>query len=585
MNHKYTPARRVEIESINDNIYDAAAFASGHAASPPYDGPTAGAAALAKASAWIAEQPPAVSGEGGDNHTFATACALIRDHGLSFDDALAMMLRWNERCEPPWEESDIIKKLRGAMAYGSGEIGASDPIRDFADAPDITADLAVEDDKIDAPEGLMARLSRWFKVVDDNGALRVYRSVRDETLNRQVWRRYRRNDFLEVCQAQLMLPTVKCGEKANGDPRHVPAGQFWLDMYRKKETYSGITMMPECASERTPDGRLNIWRGFAVEEKPGSWGMLQELIYAVLCGWDQTSYDYIMRWMAKAVQMPWKPAGTALVFRGKKGAGKGTLGRAFFQLFGQHGMQVASRELLTGRFNAHLRDCVALFADEAFWAGDKAGEGVLKAFITEPALAYEGKGKDPEMGRNCLHVIMASNSDWVVPAGMDNERRFAVFDAEDDGRLRGSWNRLNAELGDGGLQAMLYDLRRIDISEFDVFAIPRTNALMEQKMHAMEPIAAWLLECAENEWSDFGEPLSGMYSAEEIYGSYLRSCDQKNARGVRSNEIMLGIALRKYIPGGVEKKRLMQNGQRKHFYMLADSDIVVRNLKKMLGAT
>ena len=29
---------------------------------------------------------------------------------------------------------------------------------------------------------------------------------------------------------------------------------------------------------------------------------------------------------------------------------------------------------------AHFRDCIALFADEAFWAGDKSGEGQLQAF-------------------------------------------------------------------------------------------------------------------------------------------------------------------------------------------------------------
>jgi len=32
---------------------------------------------------------------------------------------------------------------------------------------------------------------------------------------------------------------------------------------------------------------------------------------------------------------------------------------------------------LVGNFNAHLIDCVLLFADEAFWAGDKQGENTL----------------------------------------------------------------------------------------------------------------------------------------------------------------------------------------------------------------
>jgi hypothetical protein len=36
-----------------------------------------------------------------------------------------------------------------------------------------------------------------------------------------------------------------------------------------------------------------------------------------------------------------------------------------------------------------------LFADEAFWAGDRKGEGALKRMVTEPTLFIEQKGIDP----------------------------------------------------------------------------------------------------------------------------------------------------------------------------------------------
>ena len=38
---------------------------------------------------------------------------------------------------------------------------------------------------------------------------------------------------------------------------------------------------------------------------------------------------------------------------------------------------------LVGNFNAHLRDKLLVFADEAFWAGDKRAEDQLKAMVTE----------------------------------------------------------------------------------------------------------------------------------------------------------------------------------------------------------
>jgi hypothetical protein len=70
--------------------------------------------------------------------------------------------------------------------------------------------------------------------------------------------------------------------------------------------------------------------------------------------------------------------------RGKKGAGKGTLGNWMVRLLGQHGVHVSQGTHLTGKFNAHLRDAIFVFADEAFFAGDKANEGALTRIIHGP---------------------------------------------------------------------------------------------------------------------------------------------------------------------------------------------------------
>jgi Family of unknown function (DUF5906) len=97
------------------------------------------------------------------------------------------------------------------------------------------------------------------------------------------------------------------------------------------------------------------------------------------------------------------------------------------RIFGQHAVHISSADHLAGRFNAHLRDACLLFADESYWPGDKRAEGTLKRLITEPDLLIEPKGRDAVTARNMLHVMMASNEDWIVPAG-EHERRFAVFD-------------------------------------------------------------------------------------------------------------------------------------------------------------
>ncbi len=577
MNHKYVPFRPVEVEYIRDDLrYKIEDILS---ATTPTSKPRS--AAFLKGRAYLADLDPAVQGEHGDDATYRAACVLVRDLGLDEADSLELLREWNQKCIPPWTEGDLLKKIHGAENYAVGDRGAADPSIDFEEVAGLK-----EDDADFVTKSLTQKLTERFYVVNDNdGKVRIYEKTRDMGLSRDFWKSYRPQDFLEMCKYVMHLPLKKRGETKTGDPVYAPLGKIWLET-NGNQTFNGMTMMPECGDKRTPDGMLNMWTGFAFKPQAGSWVMLKNLIFESLCRWDASSYDYILKWMALAVQRPWEPAGTALVFRGKKGTGKGTLGRAFYKLFGQHGMHFASRDLLTGRFNAHLRDCVALFADEAFYAGDKAGESVLKAFITEPALVYEGKGKDPTMGRNCLHVIMASNLDWVVPAGMDNERRFAVFDVEDDDHGRVWWNRLYNELNNGGIEGMLHELMHINISEFDVRRVPQNSALSAQRVHGMDYMAAWLLDMAENGWKDFGGDFSefgsegGKHLVQDVYTSFLKYCDERNVREKRPSKISFGMLIKKYLPESFRKPIRDSSG---YHYILPDAEESTKHIRKMLG--
>jgi hypothetical protein len=137
------------------------------------------------------------------------------------------------------------------------------------------------------------------------------------------------------------------------------------------------------------------------------------------------------------------------VLRGEKGTGKGTVGQVLARIFRDHALHVVHSRHLTGHFNAHLVDTLFLFLDEAFWGGDKQGEGVLKALVTERSVMIEPKGFDPFAMPNRLKILMASNNDWVVPATAD-ERRYFVLDVSD--QKRGDlayFDRLHQALDEG----------------------------------------------------------------------------------------------------------------------------------------
>ena len=126
------------------------------------------------------------------------------------------------------------------------------------------------------------------------------------------------------------------------------------------------------------------------------------------------------------VQRPDEQGETAIVMRGVEGCGKGILARAIYRLLGQHALAISNAKHLVGNFNGHLRDCVFLFADEAFFAGDKQHVSVLKSIITEDTLTIEGS-TNAVQAPNYLHIMLASNELWVVPAGLQS-RRWLVTD-------------------------------------------------------------------------------------------------------------------------------------------------------------
>jgi len=112
--------------------------------------------------------------------------------------------------------------------------------------------------------------------------------------------------------------------------------------------------------------------------------------------------------------------------------------------------------------------------DEALWAGDKKGEGTLKALITEPTFQMEAKYRDPIMVENRLRIMVASNNDWAVPTGVGDRRWFVlnVADTYAGTKHRDYWTALYAEIENGGAAAMLHGLIAMDLSGFDVRAIP-----------------------------------------------------------------------------------------------------------------
>jgi hypothetical protein len=277
--------------------------------------------------------------------------------------------------------------------------------------------------------------------------------------------------------------------------KDIPLGVWWLRQSKRRQ-YDGLVFHPG-NNARVVEGKLNLWRGWAFQPRPGDWSKLRDHIWIVVASRRKEVFEYVMNWLAWCVQNPDQRAEVVLVMQGRRGTGKGTVANAMCKLFGQHSLQISSAEHLVGRFNGHLRDTVLLFADEAYWPGNKGAEGTIKRLVTEPTIFIEAKGRDGVEVPNLLHVMMASNEDWVVPAG-ERERRYFTLKVNDDKLQNHAWfKEINEQLEDGGYGAMLYDLLHHDLGDFHPRQLPKCNDLTSQQALSLGPLDSWWAELLE----------------------------------------------------------------------------------------
>lgn len=349
--------------------------------------------------------------------------------------------------------------------------------------------------------------------------------------------------------------------------KHVKsAGQLWLS-HPDRRSYDGVTFNPNGASE----GYYNLFQGFPVEPVRGDCGLYLDHIYNNICkGYDEL-YDY-------AIQNPGRRPGVALVIRGKQGVGKGVFVNEFARLFGPHAIQVTQSSHLVGNFNAHLRDKLLVFADEAFWAGDKRAEGALKALVTEDNMPIEMKGVDVQNAPNFVRLIMASNNDWVIPASVD-QRRFVVMEAG-TARMQDSayFKALRDQMEQGGRKALMQFLIDRDLSGVELRRIPRTDALAEQQLRSLDSVGQWLYAALYA--GGFEEQGAGgiaefrswptQLAITEVHACYLFYCKRHSyPRPILSSA--LGKRLNELLPS-IEKRRISIGKGRKNAYLFTSLD-------------
>lgn len=412
----------------------------------------------------------------------------------------------------------IVSRIRFPQA-GDMKVGLDDYL--VAHGPEAFERLAEGAEQMREADALVAELNADNAVVCVSGKTFVAHFGTDDT------RGCRKIEFFSRADFELRLANRFTTSPDTG--KGTPLAKVWLSHLLRREYVGGVAFAPGGA---VPADTLNLWRGFSVEPMPGDWSFFRAHIFEIICAGDSEVFEYVLDWLARLVQMPGEPGQVAIVLRGKKGTGKGKFAHWIGQMMRDHFFQATQTEHVVGKFNGHLLDTVLLFADEAFFAADPRNEKILNGLITEELRVSEQKFLPAISVKNCLHLVMATNSHWAIPATED-ERRYLMLDVSDARRQDHAYfAAIDAQMEAAGLNAMLYDLLARDISRFEVRLVPRTAALVEQQtqtVHGRGDVSGWLYE---------------ILSAGEIRGEHMD--DPVFSLGVSELEIPKATARRYY---------------------------------------
>jgi hypothetical protein len=275
--------------------------------------------------------------------------------------------------------------------------------------------------------------------------------------------------------------------------RECCAFDLWLKDPQRR-TYHKIIFDP---SGKTITSAYNLWKGFAITPKPGNWNLMADHIREIICGGIDAYFQWFIAWLAHLLQHPAEKPGTAIVLRGIEGAGKGIVFSNFGAMLGRHYLHLCAPNELVGRFSAHLRTALFVFADEALFAGDKQVIGKLKALITEKYMQSEAKFQDSVKTENHARIVMASNESWVIPAGPD-ARRFFVLDVLPDRKDDISYfSKIQEQMDNGGREAWMHYLMNFRWQDYNLRVVPKTKALANQKLASLDNVGAFWQACLD----------------------------------------------------------------------------------------
>jgi len=336
------------------------------------------------------------------------------------------------------------------------------------------------------------------------------------------------------------------------DPRSF-LKKWFVDSQRRNVT--NITLKP--SDDPTT---FSLFNGFAFQLYNGTEDLdiinitrstYNELM-AHVCNRNEEIKTYVLHWQAHMVQKPFENPGTCLIFSGRQGVGKDTLGNLLgnFILGKQYYADYEDVSMFWDRYDTKKQGKILIKLQEADLMVNKKYSSSLKARITSETITVNPKGVGSYTVDNYARYMMTTNEGVAVNLE-EGDRRFVLiacgsYHAKDPVFWKRMYDILYNQRAGAIIGQMLMEE---DISDWD----PRTVPTTELKEIATEESRSSEDIYIRDVWD------GSLIRATELYNRYVAYCQENSLYYARSAK-GFGLKLLPFIRDGVISKKVDKIG-------------------------
>lgn len=340
----------------------------------------------------------------------------------------------------------------------------------------------------------------------------------------------------------------------NSDRRMVPVNRVVFDPTQTADSettvnlFNGISMVPKAGD-------------------PSEYNLILELL-RYLCGTDEI-YEWVLCWLAYAIQNPGAKMVTSIIMHGDEGSGKNLFfEKCIAQIYGEYGGVIGNAEI-ESQFNEWASKKLFVVCDEVVTRSElRQLKGRLKAMVSNPTININPKNLTSRVEANHMNFVFLSNE--LQPLALDKtDRRYMVIWTPPK-QTEAYYTAVKDQMAKGGNEAFYHFLLNLDVGDFNA----HTKPIMTQAKQDLIELGLSPPERFFNEWEAGLLPLPYVCcSAMQLYSAFCR-WSYLNGERFPPTQTLFGrtisrIAFGKITKGAVQYE-LMSDVKQRTVYLVGD---------------